>query len=110
MITGLLFLRAFLQTIAILASKLSMERLQQPRFRYSEIKPVMRYARQHWSIPDQHMPWRGYEDKTQDKRLQLRAVRRQVLNSATYFMEHGETPTGVVDMLNHMFFGDKTEK
>lgn len=87
-----------------------MERSHPLRFRYSELKPVVQYARVHWSIPNQHTPWSGYEDKTPNKKLQLKAVRRQIFNSATYFMEQGETPTGVVQMLDHIFFGDDSEK
>lgn len=105
MITGFLFLLAITHSIAIIASKLPME-CKDPHFRYSEIKPTVAFARKYWSIPDVHQPFKGFEDKTPDKKLQLKAVRRQVLNTATFFMSRGETPTGIVQKLDRLIFGE----
>lgn len=83
-----------------------MERKQTP-LRYSDVKPAAKFARDHWSIPNVHEPWRGFEDKTPDKKLQLKAVRRQVLNYATYSLRHGESSADVVKKMDEMFLGDR---
>ncbi len=80
-----------------------MERFH--HFRYSEIKPVVRFARDHWSNPDTHTPWRGFEDLKVDVKHQLKAVRRQIVSIAAFHMEnHGDTPLTIVPKLESTLF------
>lgn len=80
------------------------------KFHYSELKPVAKFALEHWSNPQVHEAWEGYEDLKVSKKWQLRAVRRQIFNTATFFMTRGETPTTIVPKLEEMLLPERRGK
>ncbi|HXS14691.1 MAG TPA: hypothetical protein VN711_01020 [Candidatus Saccharimonadales bacterium] len=70
---------------------------------YSDIKPLAQFAKDHWSRPGVDHPFHGFEDKTPDKKEQLKACRRQVWYFGTYFMQKGETPASTLEKVKEVY-------
>lgn len=84
-----------------------LEKTPIPKYnlRYSEIKPIARYARDHWSKVGEHTPFRGFEDHSPNIARQLRACRRQVFNAGLYLVHKKRySPEGAVTKMNQSYF------
>lgn len=71
--------------------------------RYSDIKPIVRFARAHWGNPQTDTPFRSFVDTGRDIQQQLKATRRQVTFAGVYLLKRGRKADDVVTELESAY-------
>ncbi len=65
--------------------------IPQQHISYSEVKPLVQFARQRWSNLETDQPFVSFLDKHPNKSVQLKATRRQVVDYGVFYMERGDS-------------------